>query len=207
MGRRLSRLASARGIESREAKWILYRQAFPPREGERVLDVGVSRLDDLPGENYFLRQYPHPSQVTAVGVHDLTGLAESYPEIEFVQADGRELPFQDGAFDVVHSNAVIEHVGPRAEQARFVSELVRVAKNGFVTTPNRWFPVEPHTHVPLFHWLPRRLALLLLRREWIVWLLSRRTFRRLFPAGVDVDLKVQRMGGWPATLVAIFHRH
>jgi hypothetical protein len=206
MGRRLSRLASARGVESREAKWALYSQAFPPREGERILDVGVSRLDDLPGENYFLRHYPHPSQVTAVGVHDLTELTELYPEIEFVQADGRDLPFEDGAFDVVHSNAVIEHVGERREQAQFVSELVRVAKNGFVTTPNRWFPVEPHTHVPLFHWFPRRPALLLLRREWPIWLLSRRTFRGLFPACVDVELRVQRMGGWPATLVAIF-RH
>ena len=44
-----------------------------------------------------------------------------------VQADGRELPFADGAFDLGFSNAVVEHVGGRDEQRRFVHELCRVA--------------------------------------------------------------------------------
>ena len=52
------------------------------------------------------------------------------------------------------SNAVIEHVGGRAEQRRFVDESLRVAPRAFVTTPNRWFPVEVHTRLPLVHWLP-----------------------------------------------------
>jgi hypothetical protein len=203
----LARLAATRGVESRDAKWELYRQAFPPREGERILDVGVSQTDDLPGENYFLRRYPHPAQVTAVGVQNLEPLRERYPDVNFVQADGRELPFEDEEFDVVHSNAVIEHVGPEEEQGRFVAELVRVSKAGFVTTPNRWFPIEAHTHLPLFHWLPRRAATGLVRREWFVWLLSRRSFAHLFPGDLDVELHVQRMAGWPATLIAIFKRH
>ena len=206
MRRFLARLAANRGVESREAKWELYRQAFPPQEGERILDVGVSQTDDLPGENYFLRRYPYPGQVTAVGVQNLESLHERYPEVNFVQADGRYLPFEDAEFDVVHSNAVIEHVGPRDEQERFVAELVRVSSAGFVTTPNRWFPIEAHTHLPLFHWLPRRAAGALMRRGWFVWLLSRRSFTGLFPGHVDVELRVQRMGGWPATLIAIFRR-
>jgi hypothetical protein len=204
----LRELATKRGLASREAKWRLYCEAFPPRAGERVLDVGVSRMDDLPGENYFLRHYPHPGQVTAVGVDELQALEDRYPGVNFVQADGRALPFPDKSFDLVHSNAVIEHVGPRPDQARFVSELVRVARAGFVTTPNRWFPVEAHMHVPLVHWLPRDNALSTLRRlgrgDWPVWLLSRRTFRDLFPGDVEVDFHVQRMAGWPATLIAVF---
>ena len=28
----------------------------------------------------------------------------------------------------------------------------------FVTTPNRWFPVELHTRLPLVHWLPDGVA-------------------------------------------------
>jgi Methyltransferase domain len=202
----LARLAASRGVESREAKWELYRHAFPPREGERILDVGASQTDDLPGENYFLRRYPHPDQVTAVGVQDMEPLRERYPAVNFVQADGRELPFADEEFDVVHSNAVIEHVGPQEDQERFVAELVRVSKAGFVTTPNRWFPIEAHTHLPVFHWLPRPLATAVMRRDWFVWLLSRRSFAQLFPRDVDFEMHVQRMGGWPATLIAIFRR-
>src|SRR5690606_15042114 len=66
-----------------------------------------------------------------------------------------DLPFSEGEFDYVHSSAVLEHVGSAANQARFLSELLRVARRGvFVTTPNRWFPAEFHTTLPLVHWLP-----------------------------------------------------
>jgi len=49
--------------------------------------------------------------------------------VRAVRADGRELPFEDGAFDIGFSNAVVEHVaGGREGQRRFVGELCRVAR-------------------------------------------------------------------------------
>jgi hypothetical protein len=55
----------------------------------------------------------------------------------------------------VHCAAVLEHVGNRAAQAQLIREAARVARKGaFLTTPNRWFPVEFHTVLPLVHWLP-----------------------------------------------------
>ena len=39
-----------------------------------------------------------------------------------------------------------------------MAEARRVARKGvFVTTPNRWFPVEFHTVLPFVHWLPPRM--------------------------------------------------
>jgi SAM-dependent methyltransferase len=202
------RLARRSQTASRAAKWDLYRSAFPPRLGERVLDVGVSMLDDLPGENYFLRKYPHPEQLTAVGVDDLTELGQRYPEITFVQADGRELPFGDSSFDVVHSNAVIEHVGQRRDQERFVQELVRVGRTGFITTPNRWFPIETHSSLPLLHWLPGgvvgRLSRVLREPDLGWWLLGRRDFENLFPSSVVIESRATRVWGWPLTLIVVY---
>ena len=74
----------------------------------------------------------------------------------WVAGDGRALPFRDGAFDVVFSNSVIEHVGDSESQARFARETMRVGRRYWVQTPNRWFPVEQHLLMPLVHWLPRR---------------------------------------------------
>lgn len=80
----------------------------------------------------------------------------------WVAGDGRALPFRDGAFDVVFSNSVIEHVGDAASQRRFASEVARVGRAYWVQTPNRWFPVEQHLLTPLLHWLPKRW------QRWIV---------------------------------------
>lgn len=212
---RHARLASRIHVGCRSARWDTYTSRFPPRPGESILDVGVSPLVDLPGENHFLAAYPYPSQVTAISNDsNLASVRAAYPDVRVLTADALDLPFGDGAFDVVHSNAVIEHVGPAPAQARFMAEVVRVGRAGFVSTPNRWFPVDSHTNLPLAHWLPRPLFLAAMRRlgrlpegqEWITWLLSARSFRRAVPAGLEVQLVRQRLFGMTAVVTLMF-RH
>jgi ubiquinone/menaquinone biosynthesis C-methylase UbiE len=95
----------------------------------------------------------------------------------YVCADGLHLPFASGSFDLVYANAVLEHVGDRAEQATFVSEAARVGRNWVLTTPNRTFPIEAHHHTLITHW----------RRGWsrgtVTRLLSRKDLQRLAPHG------------------------
>lgn len=85
-------------------------------------------------------------------------------EEQVVLGDGASLPFADQSFDLVFSNSVIEHVGDRAQQARFAAEIARVGKQYWVQTPNRYFPVEHHLWTPFIHWLPRRWQAAILRR-------------------------------------------
>jgi hypothetical protein len=126
-----------------------------PGEDETILDVGVTSDQTYEASNYLEAWYPYKSRITAVGLDDASFLEQRYPGLTFRKADGRELPFPDGCFDVVHSSAVIEHVGSRDNQRRFIGELIRVAKRVvFFTTPNRWFPIEFHSLLPLVHWLP-----------------------------------------------------
>jgi hypothetical protein len=94
--------------------------------------------------------------------------AELAGAIEWVAGDGCRLPFRDGAFDVVFSNSVIEHVGDAASQRRFAGEVARVGRAYWVQTPNRWFPVEQHLLTPLVHWLPKRWQRAVVRRG-TVW--------------------------------------
>lgn len=142
--------------KARRAMFEVYCKHFPPAEKEAVLDVGVTCDQTYVASNYFEAWYPHKHRVTAVGMDDARFLETLYPGMTFVQADGRKLPFDDGSFDIVHSSAVIEHVGSDEEQRLFVTELLRVARRGvFITTPNRWYPIEFHTILPLIHWLPK----------------------------------------------------
>jgi len=153
----LSRVASRVSMRSRERKLQLFLEVLQPGPGSSVLDVGVTNAPFGHGstDNFFEALYPWPERLTAVGHTSLDRFAAAFPKVTAVQADGRDLPFADRAFDLGFSNAVVEHVGGRDDQRRFVHELCRVAERVFVTTPNRFFPLEVHSLVPFAHWLPR----------------------------------------------------
>jgi ubiquinone/menaquinone biosynthesis C-methylase UbiE len=51
--------------------------------------------------------------------------------LELAAADGRGLPYPDGAFDVAHASMVIHHLEPD-DAIAFIRELRRVARNGVV---------------------------------------------------------------------------
>lgn len=124
---------------------------------DKVLDVGTTSSQGL-GQNFFENLFPDKSKITAFSNQDCKFLEEKYPGLTFQQGDGRKLPFDDNKFDLVFSSAVLEHVGSFENQKKFISELVRVSKKYiFFTTPNRYYPIEFHTVLPLFHWLPKRV--------------------------------------------------
>jgi len=153
----LRRAASRVSLRSRERKLRLFLELLRPGPETTVVDVGVTdaRFGGGSTDNFFEALYPWPERITAVGVTELDRFRAAFPRVRAVRADGRSLPFGDGEFDIAFSNAVVEHVaGGRDGQLRFVAELCRVARRVFVTTPNRWFPVDPHTLLPFVHWLP-----------------------------------------------------
>ena len=130
-------------------------QFYSRYRGGAVLDVGVSGRDWSSMENFFLKSFTgNDRDYTALGIEELSELAARYPGRTFVQYPGGRFPFRNGEFEWVYANAVIEHVGTRREQVAFLDEMLRVARNVFFTTPNRWFPVESHTNVIFLHFWP-----------------------------------------------------
>jgi SAM-dependent methyltransferase len=194
------RLADAISIRSRRRKLSLFLEQMRPGPSTTILDVGVDEvsLGEAGGQggctthNYLEERYPWPGQITALGLHDGNRFRARYPQIAYVQGDACALPFPDGTFDLVHSNAVVEHVGGRERQEALVREALRVGGRVFLTTPNRWFPIEVHTRLPLVHWLPEPLASRaydLARMPWAKenHLLGPADLRALFPVHVRID--------------------
>ena len=131
---------------------------FEPSGSETVLDIGVTSDQTYIHSNYFEAYYPFKNRITAAGIDDASFLQTLYPGVRFVFANALHLPFSTGTFDLVHSSAVLEHVGSWENQVRMIVECLRVSRRGiFLTTPNRWFPIEFHTQLPLLHWLPTRV--------------------------------------------------
>ncbi len=141
--------------------------------------------------------------VTGVDIVERPGFEEE--NRDFILADARSLPFEDGQFDIAYSNSVIEHIDPDG-WANYAAEVRRVAGRYFVQTPNRYFPLEPHVLLPLFQFLPHWLKVRLWRfgasrgEFEDINLLSRKQLLRLFP---DATVVRERFGPLTKSLIAV----
>ena len=201
---------------SRSDRHRLFLDTLSPAAHETILDVGVTD-SQVAWANHLEASYAHRDRITAVAVEELHEFKRAFPDVRTVFGDGCDLPFADGTFDIVYSNAVIEHVGDRARQRQLLAEAFRVASRAvFVTTPSKWFPVDPHTMIPLLHLGPRRVAAAVWRRTGSAHyadpadlnLLSARELRRLAQSAglTGFVLRRQRLFGMTSNLVLIVEK-
>ena len=162
------------------------------RPTDRIVDVGCGREGLLALDR----------------AHEIVGLDRrpqpGYPG-RLVVGDARAMPFADAEFDVAYCNSLIEHVDP-ADRALVAAEIRRVARRWFVQTPNLWFPVDPHTLLPGYQFLPaalqRRLGSIgaAAGDHERIRLLDAAELRRLFP---DADMVRERFGPLTKSLIAV----
>lgn len=202
---------------SRKHKLALFYDVMKPTSKSKVLDIGAEIKTDGSRGLQLIDSYLWKSNITAVNlsVKHVSIIKRYYPEVEAMVADACELPWPDNYFDIVYSNAVIEHLGSFGNQQRMASEVMRVGKRWFVTTPNRWFPFEFHLRIPLITWFPCRMYLLAGRiisynhvshkykrglNRFDLRLLTAKGLKRCFPTSRIIKQRVTFM---PETLIAI----
>ena len=187
-----TRLGSAVAARARARRHRRFRALTGAGASTRILDVGCGRIG--------LRALEPDLDITGVDLVERPG----YPG-PFVVADATErLPFDDGAFDLVYSSSVIEHVAPD-RRAAFAREVLRVGRSWWVQTPAWSVPVEPHALLPFAHWLPARVRRpywrLGVAGEWEdVALLRRRELEALFPGG---HVLAERVGPVAKSWIAV----
>jgi hypothetical protein len=181
---------------------------------------GPVRILDIGGTNTFWEQR---GWVGRPDIHVVLVNLEVEPSqhgnIEARGGDATDLSeFPDGAFDIVFSNSVIEHLETFERQAAMAAEVRRLAPQYWIQTPNFWFPIEPHFLTPAWHWLPARLRIALLQRRRWGWrgpcpdrqvakalvdeirLMRAPELRSLFP---DALLEEERIGPLVKSFVAV----
>ena len=189
----------------------LFMEKMQPKQRDRILDIGTS--DDTGIEANMLEQlYPCRENLTCASLTDGKLILAAYPGVHHVRiVAGGPLPFDDNAFDIVYSNAVLEHVGSRTQQGGFIAEMCRVAPRRFLVVPNRGFPIETHTCLPLVHYLPKPWFRRLLRHtRYDFWAheenlnyISVSDLRAMWPAGCQPK-KIYTgigLGFWKSNLV------
>ena len=137
----------------------ILKEALAGKPIQTLLDIGCSNslvldtVTEVLGPRY------------ALGIDMDSAVAPSPSAIRgLVIGDAMQLPFPAACVDVVICNHTYEHV-PKADQL-FV-EIDRVlVPDGIVyfSAMNARWPIEPHYHLPLLHWMPRWISSKLLKR-------------------------------------------
>jgi len=186
-----------------------------PTATDRILDVGVSDVV-ADGANVLERSYALSHNITACGIGSGAAFKQAFPSVRYRQiAPSAELPFADGSFEIATSNAVLEHVGSLERQLFFVHEMCRVARRVFISVPNRFFPVEHHTSIPLAHYQDAafRLACRVVgKAEWsdetnLIFMTRKRLWRLAAPIGrsAAVGYTGLLLGPFSSNLYLAFH--
>lgn len=163
-----------------------------PIVGKKILDIGAGSGAI---SNHLASM---PNEVLAADVENQTSCEN--PLFHFVKVQDETLPFEDGTFDIVISNHVIEHV---QNQKLHLSEVYRVLKTDgvcYFATPNRYFIQDPHTQTVFLHYFPYDMFLWCLKRmgkyrediRLLSWHQMQNSFRAAGFAGREYTIEILR---------------
>lgn len=211
---------------SRARRSQLFFSALKPDPDALVVDLGGGK------GRHMARFYSALKNVCIVDYNE-ESLAYAASKFGFQtrMVDGTErLPFEDKEVDIIFCSSVIEHVtGPKEDavarfkrdgqdfsrqafdyQKRFADEIRRCGKGYFVQTPNRLFPVEVHSWLPMLGYLPTHVQWSIMRVTNHFWprkddapdwnLLDEQQMRAYFP---DAEFHIERWMGIPKSIIAV----
>ena len=123
-----------------------------------LLDIGTTNDSDLKSSNIFcnmLEVVPIHKSISDQIIKNKRfkicsnkSITSNFTKKEIIQLKS----------DLVISSATIEHVGSFKNQIKKINNMIKLSKKYIViTTPNRFFPIEVHTKLPLLHWLPKKI--------------------------------------------------
>lgn len=124
------------------------------------------RIIDLGGTPQFWEQRGWTDrQDVFITTVNLQPAVSRHANIRSVYGDVTDLSqYPDHSFDITFSNSVIEHLFMFDRQAAMAKEHKRLAPALWLQTPNYWFPIEPHFHVPGWQWMPLAARKAIIRR-------------------------------------------
>ncbi len=151
-------LASSKDLY-RKLKWSLlpflrkkrmdrFFRIMRPQPDAKILDVGgLPALNGVPG---LWNDYTGSYKITLLnlpGAFDGFSASE-LANYELIEADACTCELSH-SYDIVFSNALIEHVGNLQRQELLASFIRAIGHSYWIQTPSPLFPVEAHCDVPL----------------------------------------------------------
>jgi len=115
-------------LDAHEKFFYYFENSTKYNDNKSLLDIGTTPSLDSE-QNIILEKTKNNKNITCLSDQDCRILEKKYQNIKsFVIGDSLRTDYKDISFDIVHSNATIEHVGLLENQIAFIQEDLKVAK-------------------------------------------------------------------------------
>lgn len=125
---------------------------------ESFLDIGTTEENKLRSSNFFVKKFNKIKIIKSITDQDI--IKNNFNNIlkKSITSDFTLEEIDQYKSDLVISSATIEHVGSNDAQMKMIENICLLTnKYFFITTPNRFFPIDFHTKLPLIHMLPKKI--------------------------------------------------
>ncbi len=125
---------------------------------EHVLDIGTTDDDGFESSNYLIKNLRNIKIYRSISDQKINSKFFSRTLTKSITDNFSDEEIENFSSDLVISNATLEHVGDKNSQIKMTKNIIKLSRKIFViTTPNRFYPIDFHTKIPLIHWLPKTI--------------------------------------------------
>ena len=167
---------------------------------ESFLDVGTTEENELESSNYFVKNFYKIKIKKSISDQEIKSNNFNKFLKKSITSEFLETEIENYKSDLVLSSATIEHVGSYENQIKMLENIIKLTnKYFFITTPNRFFPIDFHTKLPIIHMLPKKIHRKILRlinlkeyaEEENLNLLDENTINKLINTQQNVTFKIR----------------
>ena len=121
-----------------------------------ALDIGTTSDDKNASSNIIIKNIKNIDNFKCISDQIINSNFFNKKLKKSITEEFSENELYEFSSDLVISNATIEHVGGELKQKKMIENIIKLTKKIFIiTTPNRFYPIELHTKIPLIHWFPK----------------------------------------------------
>ncbi len=125
---------------------------------QSVLDIGTTSDNEFKSSNLIIKSLKNLVEFKSISNQEINSEIFNKTLNKSITSNFTEKEIQQFSSDLVISSATIEHVGCYENQKKMLDNIIKLTNKIFiVTTPNKFYPVEFHSKIPFFHWLPNKV--------------------------------------------------
>ena len=122
------------------------------------LDIGTTEDNKLESSNFFVNNFNKIPIKKSISDQDIKNSNFNQFLKKSITSNFEVSQIDAYKSDLVISSATIEHVGSYDNQFKMIENIMKLTnKYFFITTPNRFFPIDFHTKIPFLHLLPKKI--------------------------------------------------